>query len=269
VVIASLAPGMLGGEGGDNAGLPRFALLFVAIAFASLAALYLAPQRRRAPAPRRGLFTGMSEPLRDPLFLPLLAVFVANGIASAIPATLVLFFVADVLDAEARQGMLLALYFVAGAAGMPLWIRLSAAIGKVRSWGLAMLAAIAAFIWAGFLGAGDTVAFAAICVLSGLALGADLALPPSILADVIGRGGRMESTGAYFGVWTLATKLNLALAAGIALPLLAVLGYTPGTDDPAALRSLAFVYAVVPCALKLVAVATLAWFGGRARGVTP
>jgi Na+/melibiose symporter-like transporter len=269
VVIASLAPGVLGGEGGDNAGLPRFALLFVAIALACLAALYLAPQRPRAPAPRHGLFTGMGEPLRDPLFLPLLAVFVANGIASAIPATLVLFFVADVLDAEAQQGMLLALYFVAGAAGMPLWIRLSAAIGKVRSWGLAMLAAIAAFVWAAFLGAGDTAAFAAICVLSGLALGADLALPPSILADVIGRGGRMESTGAYFGVWTLATKLNLALAAGIALPLLAVLGYTPGTDDPAALRSLAFVYAIVPCALKLAAVATLAWFGARARGVAP
>jgi Na+/melibiose symporter-like transporter len=269
VVIASLAPGVLGGEGGDNAGLPRFALLFVAIALACLAALYLAPQRRRAPAQRHGLFTGMGEPLRDPLFLPLLAVFVANGIASAIPATLVLFFVADVLDAEARQGMLLALYFVAGAAGMPLWIRLSAAIGKVRSWGIAMLAAIAAFVWAAFLGAGDTAAFAAICVLSGLALGADLALPPSILADVIGRGGRMESTGAYFGVWTLATKLNLALAAGIALPLLAVLGYTPGTDDPAALRSLAFVYAIVPCALKLAAVATLAWFGARARGVAP
>jgi Na+/melibiose symporter-like transporter len=269
VVIASLAPGVLGGEGGDNAGLPRFALLFVAIALACLAALYLAPQRRRAPAQRHGLFTGMGEPLRDPLFLPLLAVFVANGIASAIPATLVLFFVADVLDAEARQGMLLALYFVAGAAGMPLWIRLSAAIGKVRSWGIAMLAAIAAFVWAAFLGAGDTAAFAAICVLSGLALGADLALPPSILADVIGRGGRMESTGAYFGVWTLATKLNLALAAGIALPLLAVLGYTPGTDDPAALRSLAFVYAGVPCALKLAAVATLAWFGARARGVAP
>ena len=27
----------------------------------------------------------------------------------------------------------------------------------------------------------------------------------------------MRSTGAYFGLWTLATKLNLALAAGIAL----------------------------------------------------
>jgi Na+/melibiose symporter-like transporter len=106
-------------------------------------------------------------------------------------------------------------------------------------------------------------AFAIICALSGLALGADLALPPSILADVIDRRGTMASAGAYFGVWTLATKLNLALAAGIALPLLAALGYTPGATDANALGALAFVYAAVPCALKLVAVGTLARFAGR------
>jgi Na+/melibiose symporter-like transporter len=110
------------------------------------------------------------------------------------------------------------------------------------------------------LGTGDTVAFTVICVLSGIALGADLALPPSLLADVIGRHGRMEATGSYFGLWTLATKLNLALAAGIALPLLSALGYAPGGRDQAALSALAFVYAFVPCVLKLAACAALVRF---------
>ena len=70
----------------------------------------------------------------------------------------------------------------------------------------------------------------------------------------------MEATGSYFGLWTLATKLNLALAAGIALPLLDTLGYRPGGRDPAALGALTIVYALVPCALKLGAVASLVWF---------
>ena len=183
-----------------------------------------------------------------------------NGIAAAIPATLVLFFIADVLDAEARQGMFLALYFIAGAAGMPLWVKLSARIGKPNAWLTAMFVAIAAFVWASRLGTGDTVAFTVICAVSGIALGADLALPPSLLADVIGRRGRMEATGSYFGLWTLATKLNLALAAGIALPLLSALGYAPGGRDQAALSALAFVYAFVPCVLKLAACAALVWF---------
>jgi Na+/melibiose symporter-like transporter len=263
VVVASIAPAILGGEGGDDAGLPRFAIAFAAFTAVCLALLWRAPVAPRAAAPRGAIFAGMAQPLADPLFRPLLAVFLANGIASAIPATLVLFFVADVLQAESRQGLFLALYFIAGAAGMPLWIRLSAAIGKVRAWAVAMLAAIAAFVWAAFLGPGDVVAFAAICVLSGLALGADLALPPSILADVIDRRGTMQSTGAYFGVWTLATKLNLALAAGIALPLLAALGYAPGATDAKAQQALAFVYAAVPCGLKLAAVGALAWFARR------
>jgi Na+/melibiose symporter-like transporter len=123
-----------------------------------------------------------------------------------------------------------------------------------------MVVAIATFVWAAFLGAGDTTAFAIVCVLSGLALGADLALPPSLLADVIGRDGRMHATGTYFGLWTLATKLNLALAAGIALPLLGYLGYAPGARDTGAVHALALVYAAVPCVLKLGAIGALCLF---------
>ena len=76
----------------------------------------------------------LRSPLADPPVPAARRRVPANGIASAIPATLVLFFIADVLQAEARQGLFLALYFVAGAAGMPLWIRLSARVGKVRAW---------------------------------------------------------------------------------------------------------------------------------------
>ncbi len=266
VVVASIAPGLLGGAGGEAAGLPRFALVFAVFCVGcALVTLALAPAAPRAGARSEPIFAGMRAPLADPYFRRLLAVFMLNGIASAVPATLVLFYIADVLGAESRQGLFLTLYFVAGAAGMPLWIRLSARLGKVRALQAAMLAAVVAFVWAALLGTGDVVAFAIICVLSGLALGADLALPPSLLADVIGRNGRMQGTGAYFGLWTLATKLNLALAAGIALPLLAALGYAPGSRDPAALGALALVYAGVPSALKIGAIFALSWFDARWR----
>jgi GPH family glycoside/pentoside/hexuronide:cation symporter len=206
----------------------------------------------------------LSAPLADPLFRRLLLVFLANGIAAAIPATLVLFFIADVLQAESSQGLFLALYFIAGGVGMPLWIRLSAAWGKAQAWMLGMVAATLAFVWAWTLGPGDTTAFAAICVLSGLALGADLALPPSLLADVIDRDGKARPAGAYFGLWTLATKLNLALAAGIALPLLGWLDYSPGESGAHGLAALAFVYAIVPCVLKLGALFALSRFRAAA-----
>ena len=261
VVIASIAPAMMGGSGGEATGLPRFALAYALFLFACAAiTLSVAPAIERTPNPRRFAFADVAAPLADPSFRRLLVVFMANGIASAIPATLVLFYVADVLQADARQGLFLALYFIAGAAGMPLWVKLSAQLGKARAWGAAMVVAIVAFVWAAFLVAGDVTAFAIVCALSGLALGADLALPPSLLADVIGRDENMRATGAYFGLWTLATKLNLALAAGIALPLLGFLGYAPGARDPAAVHALAFIYAGAPCVLKLGAIGALYWF---------
>jgi len=66
-------------------------------------------------------------------------------------------------------------------------------------------------------------------------------------------------------VWTLATKLNLALAAGIALPLLGYFGYAPGARDPAAVQALALVYAAAPCVLKLGAVGALCLFAQHFR----
>ena len=206
-----------------------------------------------APQPAQPLAGALRAVLADPPFRRLLLVFVCNGIASALPATLFLFFVADVLQRESASGPLLALYFVAGAASLPGWLRLARRIGRPRAWLVAMLLAMLAFAGAGLLGAGDLVAFAAICVAAGLALGADLALPAALAADLGERRGR---AGACFGVWNFCAKLNLALAAGLALPLLAVFGYVPASGGSVA--PLVFAYAVLPLLFKAAA-AILLW----------
>ena len=181
-----------------------------------------------------------------------------NGVASAVPATLVLFFIRDRLQLPAHEPLFLFSYFAAGALSMLLWVRAVARFGLARSWLAGMLLAIAAFIWAVALGPGDLIGFTLVCVASGLALGADLALPGAMLAGVIQKAGHAgQAEGAYFGWWNFAIKLNLALAAGLALPLLGQLGYAPGSRDNGALVALALAYGLLPCALKLVAAALL------------
>ena len=189
----------------------------------------------------------------------LLAVFMLNGIASAIPATLVLFFIQDRLQAPpAQEPMFLAAYFVCAALSIPLWLRAVARWGLARTWLAGMLLAIAVFVWTAFLGAGDVVPFLVVCALSGVALGTDLALPSALLAGVIAaEGDSGQHEGAYFGWWNFATKLNLALAAGLALPLLGWLGYSPGTRSDDGLQTLGLAYAVLPCVLKFTAAAAL------------
>jgi len=175
-----------------------------------------------------------------------------------VPATLVLFFIRDRLQAPSWEPAFLAAYFAAGALSIPLWVRAVRRLGLAHAWLAGMLLNIAAFIWAATLGAGDTWAYLAVCAASGIGLGADLTLPGALLAGVIqraGHGGHAE--GAYFGWWNFATKLNLALAAGLALPLLGAFGYASGSREPEALQALTLAYCALPCLLKLGAAALL------------
>jgi glycoside/pentoside/hexuronide:cation symporter, GPH family len=194
--------------------------------------------------------------MADRSFKRLLWVFAFNGIAAAIPATLVLFFIADVVQANDWQKEFLIAYFIAGALAAPAWMALSRRIGKRRTWALSMVVAVVTFCWAYFLGPGDRLGFLAVCVLSGIALGADLTLPPSMLADVIGKSAQPQAGGGYFGVWTMVNKLNLAIAAGLALPALAWLGYVPNAAQ-AKTHALSIAYCVLPCVLKVLALVLL------------
>jgi len=252
VLLASVLPSL--------AGLGAMSAVFAIALALGLAALMRAPAAEITP--RHASPLGLVAPLHNPAFRRLLAIFLVNGVASAVPATLVLFFIRDRLQLAALEPAFLFAYFAAGALSMPLWVRGVARFGLARMWLAGMLLAIAAFVWAAALGAGDAWGFGAVCVASGLALGADLALPSAMLAGVIGRAGHAgQAEGAYFGWWNFAIKLNLALAAGLALPLLAWLGYTPGARDEAALHALTLAYCLLPCALKLCAAALLvgAW----------
>ena len=251
VVLAAALPALLASELSD--GIARLSwVLPPLLAVAALTTFACVGAGQPVVAPSQPLLASLRRVMAVPSFRRLLAVFVANGIAAALPATLFLFFVADVLRAERAGGALLALYFVAGAASLPLWVRLAARFGRPLAWLAAMLLSIAAFAGASLLGPGDVAAFAVICFASGLALGADLALPAAIAADL---GERRGQAGACFGVWNFVAKLNLALAAGLALPLLGVLGYVPGGE--AGLPALTFAYALLPLAFKTVAAAFL------------
>jgi Na+/melibiose symporter-like transporter len=209
-------------------------------------------------------------------FKQLMLIHVVNGMASAIPATLVLFFVRDRLQAPAgSEALFLLLYFAAAGLAMPLWQSTMARIGLVKTWGIAMVMATAAFAVTASLGSGDSIWFAVVCVGSGMALGADLCVPQAMLAQWLNAPNAHAKSdtlprkdGVYFGWWNVVSKGNLALAAGVALPLLGVMGYVPGAPDNT--QALAWVYGALPCVLKVTAAGLLwhCWIKKRSRAHT-
>jgi Na+/melibiose symporter-like transporter len=195
-------------------------------------------------------------------FVRLLTAWFINGMANGIPAALFLLYLEYGLQADAGQRSTLILaYFLSGVLSIPLWLAISKRIGKHRTWCSAMMLTCAAFVWVPFLSPGDITFFAIICVVTGMGLGADLSLPPALQADVIDfdrlRSGQARA-GLFFALWSMSTKMALALAVGITFPLLEFLGFSTDQDNTlTALRSLAVIYAGIPVVLKFMAIALI------------
>ncbi len=186
----------------------------------------------------------------------LLVMLTINALANAIPATLFLFFVTDYLQADrSTASALLVAYFLAALGSIPLWQGPLKRLGPDKTLMLSMAIGFASFIWVLLLPTDGLIWFGLICLLTGAALGAELICPGLLLAQRL----RQDSTnphrlgsGLAFGQWQLLAKCSLALAAGLCLPALAQLGYTPGDSQTS--ESLLWVYAGLPCLLKALAI---------------
>ncbi|GGP21166.1 MFS transporter [Silvimonas iriomotensis] len=249
VMLASVLPTWLTSARGYT---PRHAMALFSGVFASCLLVAVFAWARWAPA-WAGQNKTPDHPARVSHGIRQLALLVVlNGLSVSVPATLVLFYVNDHLQAPDLAGAFLAIYFLAGMAGLPLWSHLSDLMGPARAWSLGMLLAILSFVWASALQAGALYPFALICACSGLALGADLTLPPVLLARLLAPD---ESLPAQYGYWSFLVKLSTALA-GFALPLLSAMDYHPGLRSSHT-GALPLVYGVLPAVCKCAALACL------------
>ena len=177
--------------------------------------------------------------------LQLFGVYALSMLASSIPAVLIIFYVRDLLNAEHLTGFFLLLYFLSGMGAMPFWKKVSVWLGKAKAWSLSNVLAVVGFIGAFLLNSGDVWAYGVICGISGVALGADLTLPPSILADQIHKYGNSAFSGTHFAFLAFISKVSLALASAIVLPTLDAAGFKPqAVNAEQALRVLSVAYAL-------------------------
>ncbi|MFG6565267.1 MFS transporter [Sulfitobacter sp. 1A13421] len=251
VCLASVAPLLLG------LALDRPFAGF-AVGFAVLALWALVAMRREWRATGLPGASGFGTVLRDGQARRLLLIALVNAAPVAVTSTLFLFYVELALEAPGWEGPLLLLFFIAAAAAAPLWGVLAERHGPRRVLLAAMALGIAAFGGALFLGPGDVVLFALVCLASGAVLGADLTLLPAMFASRMAQISPSAAEG--FGLWSFVSKLTLAFAAAALLPALegAGLQTATGTSSDTSISLLIWFYAGVPCALKLLAIALLA-----------
>ncbi|MBV8408441.1 MAG: MFS transporter [Alphaproteobacteria bacterium] len=265
MTLAVVLPTVLTAQLGDSQGYTTLGLIFLPIlVLFGLPTFFWAGPSVHPPVihAERNAFVTFFAPLKNRLFRRLLLVFVVNGAALGVAVTVMLFYVEHVLKGSKLQaGIILLCYFFAGAASVPLWLMLSKRLSKAAAWFVGMVLTAGSMACALAIGPGDFHWFLVISAITGLGLGADYGLPPSILADVINSsegGDSQGKTGTYFGLWALATKLATAIGAAGSLPVAAMLGFNParGHYDTGALI---VAYIVLPVLIKATA-ALLIWF---------
>ncbi len=199
---------------------------------------------------------GIRVVLSDPTSRRLLGLALINALPVAITSTLFLFYVESRIGVPDASGPLLLLFFLCAAASTPLWSAAAQRFGAKRSLLLGMCLAVLSFVFAYGLGRGDVWGFALICAASGVAMGADVTILPALFARRLAE--LSPKAGAGFGLWNFVAKFSLAFVAVTVLPLLDLRGFVSGgPNTPQALAALSLLYALVPCALKLLAIGLL------------
>lgn len=272
ILIAATLPPFL-----EQVTPPENALPVFAVLTASLTAIcgvifwrWLQQQNLLPVTERRIAFSalvhaGLAKNLRGFFFL-----YFISALASSFPLVMFLFFVNDYLNAREWTGIFLGIYFLSGILAMPLWLFLSRYRNKVFAWGVSMLLSVTAFIWVSTLQSGDIICFAVICGASGLALGAGMAIPPSILSDIMDRNTSRHTATGQFSVLTFLAKLALAIASAGGLFGIAAAGYDAGRvhQFQDAANALLLYYGFIPCLLQLAALAGLIlWYGKHGKNI--
>ncbi|MFT5804021.1 MAG: GPH family glycoside/pentoside/hexuronide:cation symporter [Candidatus Paceibacteria bacterium] len=225
--------------------------------------------------PAMNPYAGWLATFANPHFKRLLIAFVLSSIAAAVPAVLIIYVSVYIIGTPewwvaAVPGWLptwsyyLLIYFFAGIISLPFWNRLALAIGKRNTWLTAILISTCTSSACWWLSDGSVGFFTIILVFGGFAFGNFLALPPSMVADVIDwdeveTGKRRE--GSYFAIWAFTTKLGAAITGFASLQVLEYVGYTPGVAQTELVKtSMLWMYSWFPALFYLLSAVALLRF---------
>ena len=118
-------------------------------------------------------------------FRTLLFSFFCNGVGNAIPATLFLFYISDVLKAPGSAGFLLFIYFICTTVSLPFWVKAANRYGKHQTWIASILIACLFFLCTPFLTTEELWLYTIIVLITGFTTGCDLIVPSSMNGDLI------------------------------------------------------------------------------------
>ena len=227
-----------------------------------LACVGLVREAPRPPQPHLTIGQTLSTLARNKLAQRVLLPDLLLGFAQGISGGLFLFYFQFVLGFTHQSQTLLAIYFLSGLAGVPLWWFIARKLGKHRTLQLALVYAVITTALLPLLPAGAFGIVGPFMFLAGLAQGGGTLLTRALMADVVdedeAKTGARRS-GMYFGILLTTSKVGIALGP-VTYIALDLAGFRPGEgvqNTPQALEMLTMLFVGGPMLLYLLAAISL------------
>lgn len=219
-----------------------------------LAVLFVPDPAPKTDEPKMGFsWDAMKAALQNPHMTRVLLVEILVGIAIAGTGGTFLFAAQWGFGVKGFAPVILMVFFIAGFAAMPLWVRLSERTEKHSVFMFTSIWSIATYLIYLPLSAmgGGAVYLLIAAIVSGLGYGTPFILARSMVADIIEaeqvKTGENRS-GMYYSLMSGAYKTGASFAIGIPYILLgAWVGFDPsGENSPEVVRGLMYVFVGVP-----------------------
>ena len=179
-----------------------------------------------------------------------------NAAANGIPGALFAFFVIHKLQREDLVGLLMLLYLLSGVLSVPLWIKISKLFKKSDLWCASIFFSMIVFSLVFFMNTDSIFLFSVICLLTGICVSADSALPTSIQADLLDEDLKIvksNRSGTFFSILSVINKTAAAFSGGFVLLFLYAVDFDPlGGNSEKILFWLTCLYAIAPITLKIL-----------------
>lgn len=261
LVTAAVVAQGLGGSNADAVHAMGWSLL-VLLPLCTWLAVQFVREPYRPPQPHLSLRETMRTLFANRLALRVLLPDLLLGVAQGASGGLFLFYFQFVLGFENEAQTLLAIYFVAGLAGVPIWWWLARRFTKHTALQGALVFGSLTTAGLLFLPPANFALVAPLMAVAGLAQGGGILLTRAMMADVVDadelQTGARRS-GLYFGVLLTTSKLGVA-AGPITYAILGAVGFVPGLgaeNSGDALGMLTFLFIGVPIVLFLAAAISL------------
>ncbi|SDC59972.1 Na+/melibiose symporter [Sphingomonas sp. YR710] len=199
------------------------------------------------------------------LLLRVLGSDFAVSVGQNIRGVLFVFFVSAYMGAPQWASGLFLLQFVFGIAAGPIWMQIGRRLGKHRTAVLGELVQVLINLGLLLIGAHDLPLLLILTIAQGFAQGSGNLMLRAMVADVADQH-RLDTgedrAALFYSVFSISIKAAMAAAVGIALPLVAWLGFDPASthNSSAALNGLLLVFALGPAIAHLISAALIHGF---------